>query len=397
MTTVQRGLWGGRRRDLPSYFEKLREEDQRTVREFVVSLGNLSRVRQRKYETYASKILVEIGANSGGSITRFEQITREDLLDYLAEVQESDYSEDTKRDIRQVSKRYFRWLHDDRFVDGIRLGTVEGVIGPEDVLTDLELDNLRNAAKGSIRNEALVETEYELGPRPGEFLGMRWSDVEFDDYGAKVTLFKRGLGTGKTQPRTIRVINAAPLLANWREHSPMRQHQAPVWVDVTHSGVKTSLTRHSLAYILGELAQKGHLEKRVNPYVFRHTRATNLAKTLTEAQLCSIFGWKIGSQMPRRYIHFSLRDVDDAILGAYGLKKKDAREVEAPKKCVRCGLVNPARSDLCSKCGMALSLTAAMKKDEELAEEAKKRIKLEERLARLEKSYFGHSDCDGLK
>lgn len=91
---------------------------------------------------------------------------------------------------------------------------MEGDVGPDDILTPEELDSLSVAARGSIRNEAMVETEYELDARPEEFLGIRKSDIEFDDYGAKITLRRRGKGIGKTVSRTIRVINAAPLLAN---------------------------------------------------------------------------------------------------------------------------------------------------------------------------------------
>ncbi len=32
-----------------------------------------------------------------------------------------------------------------------------------------------------------------------------------------------------------------------------------------------------------------------------------------------IFGWKQGSDMPSIYVHLSSRDVNDAILGVYGL------------------------------------------------------------------------------
>jgi integrase/recombinase XerD len=340
----------------------LSPEDQQLVREFIDSLGTLGPRRIEKYEAYVGKIGYELGRP-------FREVTRPELIRYLNGIDSSAFSEDTKRDIRLIAKKYFRWLRNDEFVKGIRTGNVEGVVGPEDILTDLELDNLRNAAKGNIRNEALVETMYELGARPGELLSLRKSDVLFDDYGAKVTLERRGLGTGKTNPRTIRVINAAPLLANWIEHHPIKDKDAPLWIDLAHGWkVHHALKWSGLLRVLQSLGRKAGIEKRFHAYIFRHTRATKLAATLTEAQLCAVFGWKVGSQMPRRYIHFSMRDVDDAILTAHGLKKKEIREAPAPKKCPRCSLVNPASAELCSKCGMALTLTEAMKKDEEIQE-----------------------------
>ena len=98
---------------------------------------------------------------------------------------------------------------------------------------------------------------------------------------------------------------------------------------------------------------------------------------MTEAQLCAVFGWKMGSKMPRRYIHFSLRDVDDAILKAHGLKKAEVAVVEAPKRCPRCGAASQAGAVSCFRCGMAFTLEAAMKKDQELEEMKARQERLE--------------------
>ena len=59
-------------------------------------------------------------------------------------------------------------------------------------------------------------------------------------------------------------------------------------------------------------------------------------------------------------VHLSGRDVDDALLRMYGRKKEGEPEPRAPRKCVRCGVLNPAEGELCSKCGMALTLQAVM-------------------------------------
>jgi hypothetical protein len=49
-------------------------------------------------------------------------------------------------------------MHNDDFVKGIKLGTVDGVVQPEDILTETEISAMRTVAKGNIRNEALFET-----------------------------------------------------------------------------------------------------------------------------------------------------------------------------------------------------------------------------------------------
>jgi len=71
----------------------------------------------------------------------------------------------------------------------------------------------------------------------------------------------------------------------------------------------------------------------VNVYVFRHTRLTNLSKEFTEAQLCMIAGWELGSDMPRNYVHLWGRDVDEALLKTYGLiKPKEQKGDQNPEE-----------------------------------------------------------------
>lgn len=72
---------------------------------------------------------------------------------------------------------------------------------------------------------------------------------------------------------------------------------------------------------------------------------------MTEAQLCVFSGWKIGSDMPRMYVHLSGRDVDDALLKMYGMKKEEESQARASRKCVRCNHINDANGELCVRCG----------------------------------------------
>jgi ribosomal protein L37E len=184
----------------------------------------------------------------------------------------------------------------------------------------------------------------------------------FDDYGAVVYVRK-----GKTGARRVRVINAAPLLANWMENHPLRQADAPLWVDMSTNTKFEQLKWIGLSRLIRRWGKEARIEKPFTAYIFRHTRLTHLSKFMTEAQLCMFAGWTIGSKMPRMYVHLSGRDMDDTLLKAYGLKKSEELEApKVPKKCVRCGAVCNAEAETCSKCGMAMTLTAALRKDEEM-------------------------------
>jgi integrase/recombinase XerD len=82
--------------------------------------------------------------------------------------------------------------------------------------------------------------------------------------------------------------------------------------------------------------------------------------------------------MPAHYVHLSGKNVDDAILKIYGLKEQEeGKKKELPKTCIRCGTVNGSEQDCCTKCGLALSLEAAMKADEKEKDMIKTLEKLE--------------------
>lgn len=152
-------------------------------------------------------------------------MTKEGLRQYITEITsgarvskqtQRPYADQTKRDIRLIVKKFFRWLRNDEFVSWIRLGDVKPTVRPEEVLQEVELNMVRGACK-NLRNKALIETLYEGAFRPHEFLGLKKSDIVFDEWGAVAHVAR-----GKTGARRARLVNAAPLLANWIENHPMK-------------------------------------------------------------------------------------------------------------------------------------------------------------------------------
>ena len=136
--------------------------------------------------------------------------------------------------------------------------------------------------------------------------------------------------------------------------------------------------RYPIARILlKKLAKLAGITKRVNPHTFRHSRATALASTLTEAQMKAYFGWVQGSRTAGVYVHLSGRDVDGAILGMYGMKDKpETSDKFKPVSCPRCNSARAPGSRLCNKCGYGLSIDVAL----ELEEKGKKANNFMEKL-----------------
>ncbi len=334
--------------------EGYHEQNLKTVEEFLVTISHLSESRRLKYRITLAKMSRDFGK-------AFDALTQADLRDYLEGVsRRADYSQWTKLGYRQFVKKFFGWLHDPGFVDWVKLGRVWSRVNVDDLLTDSELLAIRRTCD-NLRDRALVETAYESAFRPHELLSLKKSDVVFDEYGACIYL-----EDGKTGPRRVRVINAAPLLADWIANHPLRSREASLWVDMSSDSRYRPLQLIGLSKLFKRTAKKAGITKRVNPYVFRHTRLTHLSKILTEAVLCEFAGWVQGSEMPRNYVHLSGRDVDEAILRAYGLiKSGEAFKPNVPRKCIRCTTLNPHDAEICYRCGFALNEQVAFKRDDE--------------------------------
>ena len=95
---------------------------------------------------------------------------------------------------------------------------------------------------------------------------------------------------------------------------------------------------------------------------------SGLGEFNSPSQLKEIFGWVQSSDQAATYVHLSGRNVDDALLNLYGVKKEKPEEKESklkPKECQRCGTVNAATSKFCNRCAAALDLKAVMDLEQE--------------------------------
>lgn len=79
---------------------KLSRQDQDLVQELIKSLGTLSVAGIKKYRGLRWQDWAWAERAVGAIL---KEVTRVNLIDYLNEVNDEEYSEDTKRDIRLIS------------------------------------------------------------------------------------------------------------------------------------------------------------------------------------------------------------------------------------------------------------------------------------------------------
>lgn len=297
--------------------------------------------RVQKYLLTLAPIAVFLGKD-------FELANKDDILRVIGQIERQQWSPHTKHDFKTILKAFYKWLRgmDDyppevKWVKTTVRGTTKKL--PEDLLTGEEIIKLIRSAYRP-RDRAFIATLAESGCRVGELGGLRIKDVQFDGYGAILIV------DGKTGMRRVRVIAAAPFLSTWLNLHPQADNRdAFLWV----TKVQDKSIRYSgLLSMMRKTAKRAGIRKRTNFHNFRHSRASFLANHLTSAQMNEFFGWTQGSKMAGVYVHLSGKNVDNALLGIYGIKAEDNREREfiKPRICILCSHWNPFVALVCEKC-----------------------------------------------
>ena len=306
----------------------------------------------------------------------WEDVTKNDIEKLVYEImqrysdesgKESNYSYDHKKVLKifirwmKLGSREFNEVGDPPETAQVRMKKVKDKIIREDLLTDDDLSRLLFACGENTRDRALIHCNYEGGTRPGEILSLLIKHVKFDKYGATIHV------DGKTGPRTVRLVQSTPSLANWLSTHPFKDNpESPVWINLNKNHYGEQLNYPAARAMVSRHAKMAHLEKRVNLNMFRHSEATNAAKFMTESQLRKRHGWSPESKMPARYVHMINADVDDAIFKHLGIKKQEEEISKIPHKCHICDMPNSPDSKICSKCGKPLGIESATEFDEKI-------------------------------
>jgi hypothetical protein len=153
------------------------------------------------------------------------------------------------------------------------------------------------------------------------------------------------------------------------------------------------------------------LKKPWNPYVRRHTAATEISKGLKDPVLVDDYmGWSHKGNTRQKYQHYYTDDAFDAMLMTMDgivLPSQDAksksRNLLKPKQCPNCDESNKPESKFCSKCKFVLSFDAfqeAVGEKEKAAKEAEEQKKQIEEMAKevayIKEAYARSEQLDQL-
>ena len=284
----------------------------------------------------------------------FDKVTKKEMEAYIGRLERSDKSNWTKHDYKIAVKKFYAWLNggkESELTDWIKttLSKKETRM-PEELLIEEEVLKLIDSAK-SPRDKALIALMWDVGARIGEIANIKIKNLTFDEYGMSVLL------NGKTGPRRVRAVWSIQYIMSWLEmHPDKKNNNAMLWVNSENKPISYQAVRKQLIRI----TNRAKIQKRITPHLFRHSRATFLARHLTEAEMNVYFGWVQGSDMAATYVHLSGRDVDKSILKAHGITVEEDNNKPQVQQCPRCKAVNGPEALFCFKCGAAMTLKTAM-------------------------------------
>lgn len=325
----------------------------------------------------------------------FDKCTKEDIVKAVSKIQDKEnYTAWTKATYKIMLKRFFRWLkntgnkqpEETEWIQTVIKRTDKKMISNSELLTEQEIQNIIDTAT-NIRDKALVSLLYESGARIGEIGSLQICNVSFDKHGALINV------EGKTGARPIRIISSTAYITTWIQNHPQKNNpQAPLWINIGTTNHHKPLKYDNIRTILRNLFKKAKINKRFNPHMFRHSRATFLADYLTEFQMNQYFGWIQGSKMPAVYVHMSGKKIDSSILALNGIKQpqKKSETLMKPRICPRCDTINTPDAKFCTKCAGILDVQVAMQMEDKISKEKEMRTRSDDLMNMLmkDKEFF---------
>lgn len=301
----------------------------------------------------------------------FDAMTIEDCKALVAEINGRYRSPWMSSRLRTTFKNFFKWVRQgDTFrengefpseVSWIRRGLKKKdlrKLSAEDMYTEEEIKSVIEAGR-STQERALLALLTEAGLRPQEIGNLKVGDVYRDDQSFVLHI------PGKIEPRDSRVVYAGPYLAAWLNEHPQRNNrEAPLWLN--RNGKQRSYS--SFRHLVKMACVRAGVRKRNNPYIFRHTRFTNLLEKGIPVQLVETYmGLQPGSGIIATYSHISSRAANDAMLRMHGLIPQEIKESGLQVRVCRvCHNENPLTFNYCQKCNRPLDMAASLERNEML-------------------------------
>lgn len=364
-----------------------------------------------KYKVTSGKVLSNLGFVSKlylikrlglflkGKSKTFKEAERDDIQDFLAEVQIQLGIKNPKAKINSSYKAHLLDFY--RFVYGIFTEEQPRIYPPvvswlyqkrkksEDrvvkgIIPDIEIKTMLDAC-AEVRDKALFALLVDSSARVGEIVNTNIGDLKINEINVGEAQYSHFIATitlrGKTGERTNQLFYSVPHLRLWLMNHPLKDKpDAPLFIATKGNRYGQRICPVGINKILQRAAVRARIPRHIHAHLFRHTNLTRMAKLLSETELKIHAGWGMDSNMATVYVHLNEKDVAEKILASYGIMPKESTEQEKlfeQRLCPNtvCSYQNPPESKFCLQCGYpltlktALNMTKVKQKEDELQKE----------------------------
>lgn len=331
----------------------------------------------------------------------FKDMIRQDVIDFLDSLRKPETVDTlhkwkgTYESYRIVLLRFFRWLyHPDvepkkrpkpAVMENIlKINRKEvSIYKPTDLWTEDD-DVLFYKYSPYPRDRCWHAVARDTGCRPDEMLRMKIKDVVVQqlENGYQIA---RIIVNGKTGTRQVRLNNSYPRLKDWlsNAHPFPSVPDVPIFCGIGKKNTGRRLSDRAINAMYERYKKQRFpklledptvpeedkrkirdlLKKPWNPYVRRHTAATEISKALKDSVLIDQYmGWSHAGNTRQKYQHYYNDDSFDAVLTVMdGLNLsnnpsgKGQKSLLKPKQCPNCNETNKPESKFCIKCKFVLS------------------------------------------
>jgi integrase len=256
----------------------------------------------------------------------WDKMTYEDYVNIALAISKSKLSTNAKNDEKSFIKRFLKDCFDDwksKFKDLELLKsetvTEDHKIRPSDLLTEIEIEKLIQSTS-DMKKASLIAVLHATAGRPEEIVKLKYSDCDFPR--KQIYLY-----SGKTKRRrAVYIGDTISFLVRLKKET--NSNDADLIFPSVNGGI---ITISGLNYILKTLGEKAGIKKKINAYLFRHTRLSYLITKLSPKVYEEVSGHSLQMGM-KTYAHLSqdkiIKEMKEKVFEAEEIPEDEREKLE---------------------------------------------------------------------
>lgn len=232
------------------------------------------------------------------------EISKEDITFYLIKLQKRGLTENTLINERRYLRTFFKWLHDNDYIDKNPFSKIKNPIKQpfvkKTILTEQEIVLMRDSCS-NIKELALFDFLLSTGVRVGELINLKITDVNWQN--GTVYVF-----ASKTNKARNTYLDAMALkhLIDYRRSLPQEKIKCD---NLFLSRIYSPLSAEGAEYLLHKISVKANIDKKITVHVFRKTFATRMIRAGAKASsVQNILGHKNYATTEKYYLEITEDD-----------------------------------------------------------------------------------------